>query len=247
MIRALIVVEACFLSAGQVCQIGGAVHRNGDRPVDLPCCDRQVRLQPLERANPGRCIDNNRTASSNLSSRRDKFWQQYIGPGRVRLDHQCVAEAVDHDTRQSVAFGMNQPIEWFGVKPFSQIQGRAKTLFQPGTVDLCLWVGIQQACCDPAFRIECSGSQALLAIRQDDDGSGAKAARAPIHGDLVSECPGGAASAEPANLAGAQLDDWFVHGPPDSPHGQKEKGRARTNEPAAERLPWGGGRGTGNR
>ncbi len=235
-VRPLVVIEPGLLPAEKIREIHGAGHRHRDRRVDRAVDDLEPLVEPLELARAGGGVDHDPRDTVEPARRGQDLGEEPLGPGGVGLQNKGVAIAVDHQARQRVAFGMDQPVMRRVVEGTAERLGGAKARGDPAGVDLRLRIGVEQAGRDGARGIERRGADGALRAFEPDEGAGGEGAGPPVHRDFVRIGPGRALGQAPA-LSRADLHDGAsgVHGPSHRARAGKRKGAAAS---AAPRETW---------
>ena len=168
--------------------------------------DRDLALQPFELAHRRIVLEHDRPRRKLGLQRLEQHRRQQLHAGRVHLDHQGLAEAVDDQAGQAVGLGMDQPVVGHADQPVAQRGGLRQPPAEEQRIDRGVGLGREHAGGDQRMRVE--GDQAQrLAARRAQDGERARRQRLGlgVHQDLVGEGPG-MAGADATILAGAQQD-----------------------------------------
>ena len=245
MVGPLVEIEPGFLPTGDIGKVAGTVHGHLDRPGDRIAHDLEPFAKALQPPNPRRRVDHHRAATRHRLYRSNQIILQAIRPGGIRLDHGAIAKAVDDHARQPVALGMGQAVECALVETFAQRQRRPQARLQPGLINACIRVVIQQPRRDLAVRVEPGNAQRSLAFGQTHDAAGCQRPGSPIHGNLVGKGPG-RAPGQSSPFARTQLYNRVVgHTVSYSLRRQRKRaGPDRTRPKSAARGE--GGRGKGS-
>ena len=108
-------------------------------------------------------------------------------------------------TGQTVALGVDQPVERSIIEPLAQCQCAAEAGRKPLRVDHRIGIRVEKARSDLAVGVEGCHAQRPFRIDQAHERAGRQLARPAVHRDLVRKRPGRALG-QPASLPRAQLD-----------------------------------------
>mmetsp|Transcript_23430 Transcript_23430/g.41138 ORF Transcript_23430/g.41138 Transcript_23430/m.41138 type:complete len:305 (-) Transcript_23430:3304-4218(-) len=146
MVGTLVIEQSRLLPAGDIGHINRPVHRNREWRIRSCADQRRVHIvQPLKTARAATCVLENARRTRHLDRRCGQHIDPHISPGRVGLDDQRIAKAVDDDAGKPISFGMDQPIVRRIKEPVPQVQRPLETRGKPRLIHHRRWIGIDHA------------------------------------------------------------------------------------------------------
>ena len=202
-IVALVVIPAGLLALAQIGEIARAIFFHRDA-AHLAFFGADIKLKPFQRARRRVVAQNDAAGRQHRFQRHLQRRQQRFHAGGGDLHHQRIAETVDGQARQAIAFGMHQAIKRLGIKRLAQRQRPLQPAREKSRIDRRAVFARQQAHRDQAFGIEIAGAEILAVIAfHMHQRAGRQRLGGRVHHDLVGENPG---RAEAGLAAFARLD-----------------------------------------
>jgi len=117
-------------------------------------------------------------------------FEQGFHAGRRHLHDASAAETIDRESRQPVAFGMDEPVIRFRVKRFAQRERTGKAPGKKFGIDLLVGGAVEQAYGDETLEIEIACAVGATVItRHRDQAASRQCLRDVAHFDFVGEHP----------------------------------------------------------